>query len=165
MKKAQMKIQQMSFMLLAVVLFFVIVGLFYLSIRVQGVKESAEDLQKQAAVSIAGELANSPEFTCGKPFLCVDADKLIVMLNRPEYAGFWPVDGIKVVRVFPLKNMTECNKNNYPECDVFSVVDTGKSNIVYFSTFVSVCRKDEKNGFAYDKCELGRLMIGSAKNE
>ena len=79
MKKAQLKIQQMIFMLLAVVLFLIIAGLFYLSIRVQSIRERAYDLEAQEAVSAAMRLADSPEFTCGKAG-CVDADKLIVIL-------------------------------------------------------------------------------------
>ena len=159
MKKAQLKIQQMIFMLLAVVLFLIIAGLFYLSIRVQSIRERAYDLEAQEAVSAAMRLADSPEFTCGKAG-CVDADKLIVILERPEYSGFWPVDAIKIVKVFPsYEKEIICDKNNYPDCNVFNVWGTGE-DVVYVSSFVSLCRKEEKNSFPYDKCELGKILIG-----
>jgi hypothetical protein len=41
MKKGQMKIQQMAFMLMAVTLFFVLVGMFFLIFSFSNLKESA----------------------------------------------------------------------------------------------------------------------------
>ena len=58
-KKGQMKIQQMAFMLLAVTLFFVIAGLFVLMIVFSGVKQSAQAINEQNALSLVSKIADS----------------------------------------------------------------------------------------------------------
>jgi len=45
--KAQIKIQQMLFMLLAITLFFVLVGIFLLVLGSSGLKKSAIELQEK----------------------------------------------------------------------------------------------------------------------
>ena len=67
-KKAQMKIQQTAFVLMAITLFFVLIGIFILVIRFSGLKESATELQEKNAMLLATKLANSPEFSCGEAF-------------------------------------------------------------------------------------------------
>jgi len=46
-KKAQMKIQQMAFMLIAIIIFFVLVGLFALSMSFGGLKEKKAALDEK----------------------------------------------------------------------------------------------------------------------
>ena len=90
-KKAQMKIQQMAFMLMAITLFFVMVGMFVLVFRFSGLKESATMLEEKNAMLLVTKLANSPEFSCGEAFgsnriNCVDADKVMMLKeNTAKY--------------------------------------------------------------------------------
>ena len=53
-KRAQMKIQQTAFMLLAVTLFFVLVGILILSFKFSGIKQSATELEEKSAISTIG---------------------------------------------------------------------------------------------------------------
>src|SRR3989344_3030780 len=83
-KRAQLKIQQMAFMLMAVTLFFILVGMFFLVIKFSGLKESATMLEEENAMLLATKIANSPEFSCGNAFgttkiACIDSDKMIVL--------------------------------------------------------------------------------------
>ena len=67
-KKAQMKIQQTAFMLLAITIFFVLVGLFVLMFKMGSMQDTAEILERDNAMSLVSKLANSPEFACGGAF-------------------------------------------------------------------------------------------------
>jgi len=159
-KKSQLKIQEMSFMLLAIVIFFILAGLFFISIKQKEIYKKAEYLEKEKAKSSVAKLAETAEFSCGKP-LCIDVDKLLVMQNRTDYNKFWPVKSLSIRKVFP-KNNTEiiCNKNNYPECGIFKIYDAGLKNIETVSSFVVLCRKESEQGYFYDKCELGKIIAG-----
>ena len=101
-KKAQLKIQQMAFMLIAVTLFFVLVGMLIFVFRFSSIQESAELLGEKNALLLVTKLANSPEFSCGESFgrssvNCVDSDKVMTLkANIEKYSGFWDVSGIEI---------------------------------------------------------------------
>ena len=59
-KSGQLKIQQMAFVLMAVTLFFVLVGMFVLVVRFSGLEESATALEEKNAMLLVAKLANSP---------------------------------------------------------------------------------------------------------
>ena len=161
-RKAQLKIQEMSFMLLAVVLFFILVALFFITIKYSGLNKEVTLIQQEKALSTVIKLADTAEFSCGKP-LCVDADKIMVLKDREAYKGFWqPLTSISVVRIFPSENQTlkECSLENYPDCNLFKIYDKQIEDESTVDTFVSLCRKDSKNNYIYDKCELGKLVAG-----
>lgn len=158
MKKAQFRIQEMSFILLAIVLFFIIAGLFFLAVYYRNLKNAATSSVEEEAILIAQILANYPEFSCGS--LCVDADKLIVMQERKEYIDFWPVETIEVRKIYPSEDWIECTEENYPNCNIFKIHDSKNQNIRKVSSFVSLCRKERENEITYDKCELAKILIG-----
>jgi len=162
-RKGQLRIQQMAVMLLALVLLFVIVLLIFLSISLSGLKKEVTRLNKEEAISTAVRLAGTAEFSCGKDY-CIDTDKLIVLKNMQNYENFWQVQSIEIRR---LTGNTECSLENYPNCDVFTILDKSSSDnsldIIYIDTFVSLCRKESENGYPYDKCEVGKLLIGYKK--
>ena len=157
--KGQLKIQEMAFMLMAVVILFVIVGLFFIVIQYKGLYKEAGQAEKEKAISTIAHLADTAEFNCGEP-LCVDTDKLMVIKERPAYNGFWPVASLSIAKIFPKQDAAECSEKNYPNCTFFKVYDSRKENIETFSTFVSLCRKETKNSYWYDKCELGKIVAG-----
>ena len=139
-KKSQLKIQEMSFMLVAVFLFFILVGLFAVSIIYKNIYQSAaEEAEEQAYASIFN-LAESAEFTCGssRPN-CIDADKLIVLTDKSDiYEKFWPkFSTLKVISENGLnkgegENLIECNLlGNYNSmgCDEFIVFDKNVKSV------------------------------------
>ena len=105
--KGQLKIQQMAFVLIAVTLFFVIVGLFVLAISFSGLRESAEILKEENALALVSQLANSPEFSCenvfdGTALNCIDGDKVMALKENIEvYSKFWGVKGIEIRKIYP----------------------------------------------------------------
>ncbi len=157
--KGQLKIQEMAFMLMAVVILFVIAGLFFIVIEYRSLYKEAGQTEKEKAISTIAKLAETAEFTCGKS-LCIDTDRLMVMKERAFYNGFWPVTSLSVIKIFPKQDVIECSEKNYPNCTFFKIYDSRKENIETVSTFVSLCRKEAKNNYWYDKCELGKIVAG-----
>ena len=157
-KKAQLKIQQMAFMLMAVFLFFILVGMFYLIIQSNSWKRQALMIEKNNAVQVANFLASSAEFTCGS--FCIDADRSMVLRGRTAYNGFWKVSSIEIRRIYPKDNQEVlCDEANYPNCNLIKVYESGKGENTAYS-FVSLCRRVNEGDYIYYKCELGELIIG-----
>ena len=159
-RKAQFKIQQMTFMIAAVFLFFVIAGLFLLNVQFKNLRKQAQALAENQAIMLAQFLAESPEFRCniGLGSYCVDTDKIIFLSSKPAYKEFWPVAYVKVVKIFPQNNAT-CSTKNYPNCGVFEIFKSSSASTTSTSSFVALCRK-EKAEIVENKCELGKIIIG-----
>lgn len=168
-KLGQMKIQQMAFMLITVVIFFSLVGMFLLKFQFSSLKDSASVLEEKNALLLVTKLANSPEFSCGKGFgskrtNCVDADKVMALKdNIAKYSGFWGVSSIEIRKIYPNFDETiSCTKENYPNCNLISII-SGEFIGTGVSNFVALCRKDGETGRVQDKCELGKLIVGYEK--
>ena len=151
-KKAQMKIQQTAFMLLAITMFFVLVGIFVLVFRFSSLKESATILEEKNAMLLVEKLANSPEFACGNAFgssriSCIDEDKVLALKNNiDKYEGFWGVSSIEIIKI-------------YPELETIQIYSEGNTGYT-FSNFVALCKKASLDGKIYDKCELAKILVG-----
>ncbi len=164
-KRAQLKIQQTAFMLLAITIFFVLVGLFVLIFRVAGIRSTANVLAQDDAMLLVSKLANSPEFSCGQAFGtekldCIDADKVMALKkNSEDYEGFWDVLNIEIRRISPKSEADiECHEFNYPDCNIISV-KSGELGGYSVSNFVALCRKESLEGSVYNKCELAKLIV------
>jgi hypothetical protein len=166
-KKAQMKIQQMAFMLIAVTLFFVFAGLFFAMIVFSDIRGTAEELEQRDALLLVSKLANSPEFACGNAFgsfrtNCIDADKAMALKNNKEKyedlgGNFWRVDGIEIRKIYPADHTgIECDSGNYPDCGKITIVEKQGIGV---SNFVALCRKENIEGFVEDKCEMGKVIV------
>src|SRR3989338_7985995 len=162
-KKSQMKIQQMAFMLIAIMIFFALVGLIILTVGFSGLKEKATALQEENANLLVSKLANSPEFSCGQVFEskenCIDLDKVFVLKNNiNKYKNFWGVSGIEIIKVYPENKNLICASANYPNCDTLELIpkSTRSTPICtrnylkdYSNQFVSCKRSQEEMvGFA-----------------
>ncbi len=157
MKQAQFKIQEIAFMLMAVTIFLIIAGLFFVVVKYRGLYREANRLERERVISLIAKLSDTAEFSCGKR-LCIDADKLIVMQNRKSYEGFWPLKSLSVKKIGEEKNI-ECNKKNYPNCNFFKIYEE-EGDVETVSTFVSLCRKEQEEGYWYNKCEIGKIIAG-----
>ncbi len=169
MKKAQLKIQQTAFMLLAVTLFFVLVGMFVFGFKFSDLKESSSLLEEKNAVLLASKLADSPEFSCGNSFnygeaVCIDADKVMMLKQHIQnYDSFWGISNIEIRKIYPKTSGNKlCNLGNYPDCNTIRLIS---ENVVGTdaSTFVALCSKQGNGEEYYDKCELAKLMISYEK--
>jgi len=164
-KKAQIKIQQMAFMLIAVFIFFALVGMFMLMFKMGDLREAASLLEEKNAILLLSKFANSPEFSCGEAFgdmksSCIDLDKVMALKeNIRVYHNFWEKSNIEIRWIYPSpEEEIECSDLNYPNCNIIKVY-SGIEEGIGVSNFVSLCRKDTQEGMVYDKCEIGKLII------
>lgn len=166
-KKAQMKIQQMIFMVLAVAFFFILAGIFALSFKMSSLKKDADLLNEKNALLLVTKIAESPEFSCGEAFggkkvYCVDFDKALTLKkNIEKYNNFWGVSNIELRLISDTLNPIsekECSIINYPNCTYLRIISENVTGTDY-STFVSLCRKNSYVGEVYDKCELAKFLI------
>jgi hypothetical protein len=158
--KGQMKIQQMAFMIIAVFLFFVLVGLFLLKFQLKDIKNDASSLNRDQAISSLEVIASSPELNCGSSrTLCLDEDKLKVMSGSfgEVYSKFWPISAIKVYKVYP--RMVSEVKCPALDCNYFLIYDKTGENKQEYSTYVNICKKIRLNGYVTEKCEIGKLVV------
>jgi hypothetical protein len=166
-RSGQMKIQQTIFMLVAVTLLFILVGVFFLSIRLYNLKQLATNLEQKNAMLLVSKLANSPEFSCGNSFgtsriNCIDFDKIMALKDRAnDYSDFWGVAKITLRKIYPNEGSIICDDTTYPNCDIIEILDNNVNSQPAVSNFVSLCRKDASETKIYDKCELALLMVSS----
>jgi hypothetical protein len=171
--KGQMKIKQMAFMLLAVTLFFILAGMFFLMIQLSNIKGSATEQESKNAELLVKRLANTPEFSCHNAFdnigaNCVDLDKFLALkLESEKYVRYWGknIESIELRIIYPkMENEVICETANYPNCNVIRLYDSGVSG-TYHATYVAACRKESEEGEIFDKCELAHLMISYSDYE
>ncbi|HLC86891.1 MAG TPA: hypothetical protein VJH65_01280 [Candidatus Nanoarchaeia archaeon] len=166
-RSAQLKIQQMAFVLVAVVLFFVVVGIFILKVSVANLREQKDVLEEDNARLLVAKLANSPEFSCGEGFgtaraNCIDLDKVMMLKeNIEKYTGFWGVGNIEIIRIYPVREEgnIECNLGNYPNCNWIKLKEGAETGFGG-ETYVSLCRKEKYTDKIDNKCEIGKLIAG-----
>lgn len=156
-KKGQLKIQQMSFMLIAVIVFFMLVFLFYLIISTAGLKKEHQELEREKAIGLVSKIASTAEFRFEGLANSVDEDKVMILKGEERYKDFFGVDGIIIKKLFPETENVECTLSTYPDCDTIKLFTNNESGSV--SSFVSLCRKEVSGGHTYNKCGLAKLMI------
>ncbi|MCX8159016.1 MAG: hypothetical protein N3D20_01855 [Candidatus Pacearchaeota archaeon] len=154
-KKAQLKMQEMAFVLVAIMIFFSLAIMIYLVMRTGSLKESAEELRRQEVQALSLKLADSPEFSWSKCSGCIDIEKVIVLKDRRTYRNFWGVDYLMIERVYPNYTKRECTRSTYPDCDSITLINNSYYGTP-MATYVALCFYDEKG---YNKCELGRVYI------
>lgn len=161
-----MKIQQMAFMIVAVFFFFILVGLFLLGITFKDVKSGAAQLQKEQAISSLKVIADMPElnFDSGGSMV-VDEDKLKIMAGSfgLAYELFWPVASVGVYKFGTASRDIE--KCPGIDCNYYELFDNGQSGVRTYSTYVSICSRLKESNSVYDKCEVGKLVVGVKINE
>lgn len=163
-KRAQLKIQQMAIMIVAITLFFLLVLMFYLSIKMTSLREQAVELNREKAVGLVTKIASSPEFSFEGASRGVDIDKVMVLKEKTEYRDFWGVDGIIIEKLYPEAADAECTKSNYPNCNRILLFTDGRGEFVH--SYISLCRKQSIEGRTiYDECELAILKLGVKETE
>ena len=165
-KKAQLKIQEMAFMLVSVFLFFILVGMFVLSIIFVNLSEEATRIAEERTFSALINIADSPELSCiAAKSNCIDGDKLITLIDNQLYGNFWPFSSLKLIKNSGFgkneKELIKCSFANYPDCDLFEIYDKNVENERAIGSFVAFCRKEFQNSYTYDRCEIARIIAGT----
>ncbi len=159
-----MKIQEMAFVLVALLILFGMVALFYLTVRVNTLKGDVNSQKEDLAREELKKLVSTAEFafTASDCSNCVDLDKLLVLKSRKSYVGFWKFNYLAIEKVYPT-SAGECNKANYPNCKTITIVNSTINTGSVGSIFVDLCRYEPDKG-GYMKCELGKLLASAKVN-
>ena len=154
-----MKIQQMAFVLVATMIFFALVFLFYMMIRFSTMEDEVGNLRSGEVLETIRKISSSAEFVWTREDCeaCIDMDKVLMLGNRTAYQGFWKdIPLLKIERVFPTYSEQECNPQNYPDCGVITIIEKN-ANLIAHKSFVSLCRYEPEE--KYYKCELGKIVM------
>ena len=153
-------------MLVGVVLFFVLVGLFVLTVFYAKIFDQSNKIAEQRTLSSIKNIANSPEFNC-KSYKsnCVDGDKALALSRNQDYQRFFPYSSLRIVRGSAFnksyEEMTKCNLDNYPDCELIDVYDKKVKSERSVSNFVAFCILKIENNYPYEKCEIAKLIAGT----
>ncbi|MCX8194277.1 MAG: hypothetical protein N3G19_02875 [Candidatus Pacearchaeota archaeon] len=151
-KKAQLKIQEMAFVLVAVIFLFGILLLFFARFQATSLQKQATELASFRTTTMLRTIASMPELTCAGEANCIDFDKLIVFNNsatiRNRYSELWESSNIvKVIveEVYP-KPIRAVRYIIYEK--------TTQQNTITYSTFISLCSiaKDKK-------CKIAKIKV------
>lgn len=166
MVRGQMKIMQMSFMIIGVFLFFALAGLFFLNVSLKGISSGASDLAREQAISSLGIIAAMPELNYdARASMTLDEDKLRIMSGGfgNDYAEFWPIASLEVYKIYPsFSSVVKCPGAG---CNYYEVYDSGQQDTEKYSSYVSICKRVKEFGSVYDRCEIGKIVVGVKKNE
>jgi len=150
MKKGQMKIQEMAFVLIAVIILFGIIFLFYARFEFNKVQSLSTELREERAITFIRTVASMPELRCSESILkvseaaCLDLDKLKAFNSslslRNSYRKIWTSSYITEVVVQEI----------FPGNSIYKIYDETPGEESYFS-FMPLCSKD--------KCIIARLIV------
>jgi len=144
MEKGQIKIQEMAFVLLAVVLLGFIAFIFYARIQSENIQSSAETIKASTALSLRDKIAALPEIKCAEK-LCIDKDKALMLKDYDIDGMFQGISEAKITQI-------------YPSEESIILYSSGKGNTSY-STFVNLCQQKNIGGiFSWD-CGLAILEV------
>ena len=163
-KKGQLKIQEMAFVLVALMIFFGMFALIFFNVRLANLKKDVTNLREEETKALITKFVGTPElaWTSSKKecYSCIDFDKAMVLKNRQAYKGFWNLDYLMIEKVYPLGDDVECNNANYPNCRTLTIINKSVGNADY--AYVSLCRWESKG---YVKCEMGKIYASGIKVE
>lgn len=158
--KAQLKIQEMAFVLVAIFIFFGLASLFFFTVGLGNLKQSVNDISSENAKQLAYQLASTPELswsdeTCSN---CIDSLKtLIVKDHRDIYLQYWNLDYLVIETTYPEKQ-GECALQNYPNCRTITLANRTDYYGTPATAYVSICRHEKvSSGGSYPVCEIGLI--------
>lgn len=166
-KKAQMEIQEMAFVLLAVVILGAILFLIYARMQSSSIVEQASEIQEKKALSQIAIISSMPELSCSQSFspafgagqiaICIDEDKLIEFKKISSKYKWQGLSKIQIQRIYPA-GTGECIEGNFVErnCATYTILDTGKANTT-ISSFASLCRQEKD----YLNCQIAKILVST----
>jgi len=75
-----------------------------------------------------------------------------------KYEEFWPVASVRVYKVYPV--FDEERKCPGVDCNYYEIFNSGERVGLTYSSFVSICEKVKEFGSVYDRCEIGKIVVG-----
>ncbi|MCL6500469.1 MAG: hypothetical protein K6T16_00335 [Candidatus Pacearchaeota archaeon] len=156
-KKAQLKIQEMAFVLVAVVFLFALIFLFFARFQFAQMTDIAEKLREIRTMTMLRVVASLPELRCSSSFgsateiACIDKDKLAAFDTdsrlRARYENLWvpaSITRISVDEVYPSGKSYKIYEKPTSESTVTSI------------TYIPLC---EETNTRRSKCIIAKIKI------
>ena len=148
-KTGQIKIQEMAFVLIALVVLASLVFVFSIKFQSGRISNEAEILNQKRALSLRDKIAFLPEVKCAG-MSCVDRDK-VNALKGVEKAYlkdlFQGLSEVKIVKI-------------YPNDEEVLIYDDGKEDKTGYSSFINLCELKKTGGQSFDyECGLALLVV------
>lgn len=152
-KKSQLKIQEMAFVLLAVVFLGGILLLFLARFQFSSVQKTATELRELRTITMLRVIASMPELVCKGETTCIDQDKLNAFTKanlREKYEKLWQssnIVNISIETVYP----SQPNQRN-----VYTIYQKSTNqNKITYSTFVPLCVETQQKPV----CKIARIKV------
>jgi hypothetical protein len=167
-KKSQIRIQEMAFMLVGIVMFFTFVALFGFSVYFNMLKTDAQHIAEEKTLSAIKNLAGSPEFYCSTSKTnCIDSDKAMALSNNLNYEKFYSFSRLEIIKSSAFKkdskDVVKCTMANYPDCEDIVIYDKNVAYEKAVSSYVALCRLEKENDANYQKCEIAKLVAATVE--
>ncbi len=154
-RKGQIKIQEMAFVLLAVVFLFGILLLFFARFQMTSIQKSAEEIRESRAITMLQVIAALPELRCSKSFgttagiACIDKDKVLAFETpgiRNSYSKLWQAANIAKITI----------EEVFPEGKSYIIYQKStQKSIITHSTFTPLCEETT----AGSSCVIAKIKI------
>jgi hypothetical protein len=150
-KKAQFKIQEMAFVLVAIAVLFGFVLIFFARFQLGIVQQSASEVRREQAVNTLHTISAMPELRCseaGGEVNCIDKTKVEAFVRvRTRYNELWKnafISRVKIEQFYP----------KGPEYVLYSGPSTSTTS---YSTYIPLC---EQQGYDLN-CTIGKITVSS----
>lgn len=147
-KRAQIKIQETAFMLLALIMLFALIFIFYSRFEIAKLYAEANQKNAENAIKMLNMLSVMPEFAAVDGG--IDYDKILSLRNVSGYEQLWKgIRKISVVRIYPQN-----------ESKTILIYDSKKDvDFTSYSTYTALCVTRYKNWNEWQDCDLARLIV------
>lgn len=150
--RAQLKIQETAFMLLALAFLFALLFIFYSNYQIRQIYSAKNKLLEEQAITLLEKFVVMPEFSCLHG-TCIDEDKILVLRNMSAYNDLWHgTVRIQVVKI-------------YPKRETFTIYEAGKKtgDYISYSSFIPLCKTLQQEGYIWQRCSLAKLLVSIEK--
>lgn len=159
-KNADIKIMQMSFMVIFVFIFFTMVFLFFIVMNSSKMYSDFNILQKESALSSIETISNMPELNCNtNSHFCIDKDKITAFMQvSSKYEDFLPVSHLRIRKIYPENSRNiRCPAEN---CTYYEIINKNAKDSISRGLFVSICKVEQIGSHPQKVCEIGMLDVG-----
>ncbi len=162
-RKAQIQIQEMAFVLVGLFLLFAFAFLGFAAWQTSLMKQQATSLRLEKATVMINSLISMPELACSKQLgYCIDEDKLVLFKSYiDKYELLFKsarINYIAVKRIFPkIEDSVECNSDNYPNCNLHVLYNKQDEDTIIHSSFAVLCHYDMFTG---NRCDIAEVLVG-----
>jgi hypothetical protein len=160
-KKGQLKIQEMAFVLLAVIFLFALVLLMFTSLMNRETQKIVIKQREARTITFLEVVSALPELRCSSSFsstseaVCVDKDKLAFFNSSPsmqeKYAILWRnalISKIEVQEVYPVSFPA-------PSYIVYSLANTQDISTRTYATYSALCSESDRGSI----CSIGKIKV------